>query len=45
MQPRNNLDLADGCPATEMHRSKVWPRGSFGEAVRFNFILPVKEDA
>lgn len=45
MQPRNNLDLTVGCPVTEMHRGKVWARSRFGEAVRFNFILPIKEDA
>jgi signal transduction histidine kinase len=29
----------------EMRRGKVWARSNFGEAVMFNFILPVKEDA
>ncbi len=45
MQPRNNLGLAEGCPVTEMRRRKVWARSNPGEAVRFNFILPIKEDA
>jgi len=45
MQPRNNLGLAEGCPVDEMRRGKEWTRSKSGEAVRFNFILPIKEDA
>jgi len=33
------------CTVNEMHRSEVPVRSSFGEAVWFDFILPVKEDA
>jgi|GEM_PF-1952165 hypothetical protein len=45
MQPRNNPGLAVDCTVTEMHRSEVPARSNFGEAVWFDFILPVKEDA
>jgi signal transduction histidine kinase len=45
MQPRNNLDLAVGCSVIEMRRGKGWAQSNFGEAVWFDFILPVKEDA
>jgi hypothetical protein len=34
-----------GWPVTEMRRSKVRARSNSGGAVRFNFILPIKEDA
>jgi hypothetical protein len=42
MQPRNNLGLA---VASEMRRGEVSDPSNFGEAVMFDFILPVKEDA
>jgi len=45
MQPRNNPGLAVDCTVTEMHRSEAPVRSNFGEAVWFDFILPVKEDA
>jgi len=28
----------------EMRHGKVWARSNIGEAVRFNFTLPIKED-
>lgn len=40
-QPRPHC----GHSTTEMRRGKVWARSNFGEAIWFNFILPVKEDA
>jgi len=45
MQPRDNPGLAVDCTVIEMHRSEVPVRSNFGEAVWFDFILPVKEDA
>jgi len=45
MQPRNNPGLDAGCSVIEMRHGKVWARSNFGEAVWFDFILPIKEDA
>jgi len=45
MQPRITLRLAAGYPATEMRRGKEWAQSNSGEAIRYNFILPIKEDA
>jgi signal transduction histidine kinase len=45
MQPRNNLGLTAGCSVIEMYRGKAWAQSNFGEAVWFDFMLPVKEDA
>lgn len=45
MQPRNNLGLTAGCSVTEMNRGKARAQNNFDEAVWFDFILPVKEDA
>jgi hypothetical protein len=39
------LGLAEDYPATEMRRGKEWAQSNSGEAVRNNFILPIKEDA
>ena len=45
MQPRNNRGHTAGCLMIETHRSKARAQSNFGEAVWFDFILPVKEDA
>ena len=45
MEPRNNPGPAVVCSVIEMRCGKVWARSNFGGEIRFNFILPVKEDA
>jgi hypothetical protein len=45
VQPRSNPGLEVDCTVIEMRRSEFPVRSNFGEAVWFDFILPVKEDA